>query len=149
MSFLRSMSACSSLLAICSKEVWRSHARQTDRGSWVMARAVRRCVLSEESAGVRGVASLCRSPTDRLCRVNSSCRSVISTSNKKRGRLSMPSPCPAYAIASLGPCPRIKKWRRRWDSNPRDLAAQTLSKRPPSTTRPLLRSTAGIISQIV
>ena len=30
-------------------------------------------------------------------------------------------------------------WRRRRDLNPRYLAVQTLSKRPPSTTRPLLR----------
>ena len=31
--------------------------------------------------------------------------------------------------------------------NPRNLSVQTLSKRPPSTTRPLLRVTAGIIPQ--
>ena len=34
------------------------------------------------------------------------------------------------------------KWRRRRDSNSRSIAAQTLSKRPPSTTRPRLRKNA-------
>ena len=30
-------------------------------------------------------------------------------------------------------------WRREWDSNPRYLAVNTLSKRAPSATRPSLR----------
>ena len=31
------------------------------------------------------------------------------------------------------------KWRREWDSNPRYLAVNTLSKRAPSATRPSLQ----------
>ena len=38
-----------------------------------------------------------------------------------------------------------RKWRRRRDSNSRSIAAQTLSKRPPSTTRPRLRKNARSI----
>ena len=38
-----------------------------------------------------------------------------------------------------------EKWRRRRDSNSRSIAAQTLSKRPPSTTRPRLRKNARSI----
>jgi hypothetical protein len=33
----------------------------------------------------------------------------------------------------------INAWRREWDSNPRYLAVNTLSKRAPSATRPSLR----------
>lgn len=37
-------------------------------------------------------------------------------------------------------------WRKRWDSNPRNLSAQRFSGPPPSTTRPLFRNLAWFLS---
>ena len=37
----------------------------------------------------------------------------------------------------------LSKWRREWDSNPRDISAYTLSKRAPSAARPSLPTQGG------
>ncbi len=63
-------------------------------------------------------------------------------------RCSLPGLTGFYGLSSHGtgsPAKNRQKWRRRRDSNPRDVAAQTLSKRPPSTTRPLLRKSTHIV----